>query len=182
MIRQGSDKEVMSLLYKKVLPQLKSYILKNNGNRDDAYDVFHDALMLFYEQVIEGTYNEKYAIYGYLYRIAVFRWINKVKKQRSLVLMEEPPEMDMSESWERYEAAQSGQENDILSTLFAKLGDKCIELLNYTIYSDMLMEDVMLRMGFASVDAVRMQHMRCKQKILKELEENPILLKKLKRE
>lgn len=182
LIRAGKDQEVMPLLYKMVLPQLKNYVLKNNGDKEDAYDVFHDALMLFYEQVMEGTFNTKYNIYGYLYKIGVYRWINKAKKNKNLVLSDELPERWMEQSWESYDKSDVTRDENLLKSLFSNLGDKCVELLTYTIYTDMLMEDVMERMGYNSVDAVRMQHMRCKQKLLKEIEENPLLLKRLKGE
>ncbi len=181
LIRAGKDKEVMPLLYKKVLPQLKSYILRTNGSKDDAYDVFHDALMVFYEQVMTGQYNTKYNIYGFLYRIGVFRWINKLKKDKGIVHFDEMPEFQSEEMSTKFESTDASKDENVLQKLFSPIGEKCIELLNYTIYSDMLMEDVMIRMDFASVDAVRMQHMRCKQKLMKELEKNPALLKKLKK-
>lgn len=183
LIRLGKDREVMPLFYKKVLPQLKSYISKNNGEREDAYDVFHDALILFYEQVIGGVFDPKYNVFGYLYRIAVYRWINKMKKDKSMIFSEELPERaTVEESWTQFDSKGLEKDHNLLKSLFSQIGGKCVELLTYTIYSDMLMEDVMARMNFASVDAVRMQHMRCKQKLLKEMESNPALLRKLKGE
>jgi len=180
LIRLGKDKDVIPLIYKRVLPQLKNYIVKNKGNREDAYDVFHDSLMLFYEQVIKGEFDNKYNIFGYIYRIGVFRWINKIKKDRGMVLTENLPEtfaegneLDFSKNHDLTDA-------NLLRKLFASIGEKCIELLSYTIYSDMNMEDVMIRMHFTSIEAVRMQHMRCKQKLVKEIEKTPSLMNKLK--
>jgi RNA polymerase sigma factor (sigma-70 family) len=180
LIRGGKDKEVIPLLYKKVLPQVKSYVTKNNGNVDDAFDIFHDALMLFYEQVIDGVFDPKYNVYGYLYKISVYRWINKAKRDRNLVLKDEMPEALAEEVVYGNEQKPSMEHGNLLEKMFSTLGDKCVELLNYTIYSDMLMEDVAIRMGYPSVEAVRMQHMRCKQKLVKELKDNPALLEKLK--
>ncbi|MBC7389617.1 MAG: sigma-70 family RNA polymerase sigma factor [Opitutaceae bacterium] len=180
LIRQGKDKEVIPLIYKKVLPQLKNYIVKNNGNREDAYDVFHDSLIIFYEQVIKQEFDTKYNIYGYLYKIAVFRWINKVKKLKSFVFTEEVPDLKSEESNFENRVNVNLTDTNLLDSLFSPIGEKCIELLSYTIYSDMNMEDIMLRMEFSSVEAVRMQHMRCKQKLIKEIQNNPSLMKKLK--
>ena len=180
LIRLGKNKEVIPLIYKKVLPQLKNYIVKNNGNRDDAYDVFHDSLIIFYEQVIKQEFDSKYNIYGYIYKIAVFRWINKVKKLKSFVFTEELPDLKSEENNFENKGIVNLTDSNLLDSLFSPIGEKCIELLSYTIYSDMNMDDIMLRMEFSTVEAVRMQHMRCKQKLIKEIKNNPGLLKKLK--
>jgi DNA-directed RNA polymerase specialized sigma24 family protein len=180
LIRNGDDRKAMPILYKKVLPQLKNYILRTGGSKDDAFDVFHDALMVFYEQVMIGQYNTKYNVYGFLYRIGVFRWINKLKKDKGIVHYDEMPEFQAEEISTNYDLNEPSRNQNLLQKLFSPIGEKCIELLNYTIYSDLLMEDVMLRMKFSSVEAVRMQQMRCKQKLMKEMENNPSLLQKLK--
>lgn len=180
LIRSGDDRKVMPILYKKVLPQLKNYILRTGGSKDDAFDVFHDALMVFYEQVMKDEFNTKYNVYGFLYRIGVFRWINKLKKDKGIVHYDEMPDFQAEESSTNYDLNEPSRNQNLLQKLFAPIGEKCIELLNYTIYSDLLMEDVMLRMEFTSVEAVRMQQMRCKQKLIKEMENNPSLLQKLK--
>lgn len=179
LIKAGKDKVVIPMLYKNVLPQLKNYIARNHGNKDDANDIFHDVLMVFYEQVVQNKFDLKYNIAGYLYRLSVFRWINKIKRDKTISYVEELPEMEFEDSTTFYHRDQT-KEPDLLKQLFEPIGEKCLELLTHTIYSDMLMEDIMLRMGFASVDAVRMQQMRCKQKLIKEMEKNPSLLDKIK--
>lgn len=179
-IKQGNDKLVIPLLYKKVLPQLKSFISVNKGNVEDAYDIFHDALLIFYDQVITDKFNKKYTVYGYLYRLSVFRWINKIKRDKLITLKDELPDF-ASEDFQTEEKQSDLKDENLLSTLFSKIGEKCVELLNYTIYSNMLMEDIMHRMNFSSPESVRMQQMRCKQKLMKEIELNPSLLKRLRK-
>ncbi|HTF81862.1 MAG TPA: hypothetical protein VL947_09060 [Cytophagales bacterium] len=180
LIREGKDKEVMPLLYKKVLPMVRKYVLGNSGNVDDAYDVFHDALMLFYEQLLKGEYQEKYKVFGYLYRISVFRWINKAKKDKNVQLSNELPDVAFDPKFYEEPVFIDKGESNLIEELFSNIGSKCVELLTYSIYTTMLMEDIMVRMGLSSVDATRMQQMRCRQKLMKEIEKNPRLLEKLK--
>lgn len=180
LILQGKDREVMPLLYKKVLPLVKRYVTSNSGNNDDAHDIFHDSLMLFYEQVMKGEFDPKYKAFGYIYKVGVFRWINKCKKDKNIQLAEELPDTEVESSNYMDFQIMSGEEKGLLQQLFSSIGEKCIELLNYTIYTDMFMEDITARMGMASVDATRMQQMRCKQKLMKEIEKNPQLINRIK--
>ena len=176
-IRKGEDRKVIPLCYKKVLPLVENFIVKNSGKKEDAFDVFQDALMVFYKQVINNTFDPKYKVYGYLYSINY--WINKIKKDKRIDLVEELPESGQ-EQIEVKEKMVAGNDENILKTVFAGIGEKCIELLTYTIYYNLLIEDIVTRMGFPSASAVKMQQQRCKQKLMKEIEKNPHLMDKLR--
>lgn len=182
LIRLGKDKQVIPVLYDKVLPIVQKFIVRNQGSKDDAFDAFQDALLSFYKQVVKGSFDPKYKVYGYLYRLSINFWLNKLKKDKRVVFESEFNEMDLSDDSqnpERMAFIKTSDEN-VLRTLFTSIGDKCIELLTYTIYQNILMEDIVLRMGMASVDSCKMQVMRCKKKLVQLIEENPALLEKLK--
>jgi len=182
LIRLGRDKQVIPVLYDKVLPIVQKFIVRNQGSKDDAFDAFQDALLSFYKQVVKGSFDPKYKVYGYLYRLSINFWLNKLKKDKRVVFESEFNEMDLSDDSqnpERMAFVKTSDEN-VLRTLFTSIGDKCIELLTYTIYQNILMEDIVLRMGMASVDSCKMQVMRCKKKLVQLIEENPALLEKLK--
>lgn len=178
LIKQGKDREVVPLLYKKVFPLVERYITKNSGRKEDAYDVFQDALMTFYRQVVNGSFNSsKYKVFGYIYRLSINFWINKIKRDKRISLTEEMQEIVEESLMDDY--LTPVYDEDLLKTLFSQIGGKCIELLTYTIYNNMLMEDIVIRMGFTSVNAVKMQHVRCKQKLIKEIENNPAIARRL---
>ncbi len=181
LITNGEDRKVIPLLYENVLPIVEKYVLRNNGNKDDAFDVFQDALMVFYKQVVNGVFDPKYKVFGYLYKVSINNWINKVKKNNRLVLVDETLEVETEDSSEKVSVPRKN-DADILDDLFSTIGEKCIDLLKYTIYSNMLLEDIMLRMGFPTVSSVKMQHKRCKQKLLKLIDANPELKQKLLRD
>lgn len=179
LIRQGKDREVVPLLYKKVFPLVEKTILKNSGKKEDASDVFQDALMTFYKQIMKGTFDPKYKVFGYLYRLSLNFWINKVKKESRIQLKEDIMEEAGEMNGITAEPALTVEQN-VIDSLFSMIGDKCKELLTYSIINNMLLEDIMIRMEFTSVSAVKMQHQRCKQKLISELEKNPSLKAKLK--
>jgi len=180
LIKEGRDKDVVPLLYKKVYPIVKKYIVSHNGNKEDAFDMFQDALVDFYNIVMEGTYNEKYRVFGLLYRSSINKWLNKIKRDKKIQYKDEFEEIEESGGIADQEFVLLGKEENLLKELFKPIGAKCIELLTCFIYTNLLMEDVMIRLGFPSVAAVKMQQQRCKQKVIEQIEKNPAILKRLK--
>ena len=178
LIRQGKDREVLTFLYKEVFPQVKRYIMRHDGNREDAYDVFQDAILYFYKQVTKNEFNPQYKVFGYLYRLSLNRWLNKLKQEKRFALKEDMEVFDQEEHLPAVELINSPNEN-LLVSLFSGIGDKCVELLTYTIYYNLMLEDIVIRMGFPSVDAVKMRHKRCKERLVLEIEKNPVLLERL---
>ena len=50
-IKNQQDDKVLNNLYDSVLPKVKRYICSNSGNEEEAYDIFQDAVLIFYKQV-----------------------------------------------------------------------------------------------------------------------------------
>jgi RNA polymerase sigma factor (sigma-70 family) len=179
LIKSGRDKEAIQSLYKNVLPSVKKYIKSNSGSSDDAFDIFQDALLAFYQSVMENKFDPQYKVYGYVYKLCVFRWINKVKREK-IQFKEELPDVEAETPRTWFSEDESKDEQDLLRNLFSTIGEKCLELLNYTIYKEMFLDDVMLRMKFQSGAAVRMQHARCKEKLVREMANRPEILSRLR--
>jgi DNA-directed RNA polymerase specialized sigma24 family protein len=84
-IKRGLDKDVVPLLYKNVLPVVQKFVLRNKGSKDDAFDAFQDAMLSFYKQVVKDAFDPKYKVYGYLYRLSINFWLNKIKRDKRYV-------------------------------------------------------------------------------------------------
>lgn len=181
LIRKGRDKEAIENLYKHLLPNVTKYIRSNNGSSEEAMDIFQDVILAFYEKVMNKNWDPTHTVYGYLYKMCIWRWINKVNRDKPN-LKKDISEMDLyieaPDYW--FSETASKEEETILYTMFSTIGDKCLELLTYTIYKDLQMEDIQVRMNFASNTAARMQHQRCKEKLMNEIKKQPNLLAKLK--
>lgn len=178
LIRNQQDKVVLTHLYKELFPSVQSYIRKNNGIADDAHDVFQDALMYFYNQVVKGTFDPKYTVYGYVYRLAINRWINKLNKDKKIVFKTElSDEIARDTSYRRIgeDTDSENSEKSIIKKIISYLGDRCEELLTLRIYGNLMFEDIMLRMDFNSEAAAKMYFKRCREKLVDAIKANPAL-------
>ncbi|MBN2275513.1 MAG: sigma-70 family RNA polymerase sigma factor [Bacteroidales bacterium] len=179
-IRKGTDRDLLNFLYKSILPRVTRYIVKNNGSREDAFDIFQDAVVAFHRFVKEKKFHEDGNPETFIFCICRNLWINRVKKEKKQVRM--------PADYERYEDdAQSALEGIIteeractIRTMLSKLGKKCEELLKLSIYDNMSLKEICLHMGFTSEDAVKTQKYKCKQKLISYIKEHSSLDERIK--
>lgn len=184
LIREQKDKQVIAHLYKELFPTVQGYLRKNRGIEDDTHDVLQDAIMYFYKQVIENTFDEKYKVYGYVYRLAINRWINKLNKDKKMVFQTEMSEdLAKDSSYKTIGETDSGEakENNLLRNFISIIGEKCVELLTYRIYSNLMFEDISIRMDFNSEAAAKMYFNRCRKKMVDAVKRNPALADQLRK-
>lgn len=183
LIRNNADDVVISHLYEELFPTVQHYIVKNKGIADDAYDVFQDAVLYFYNQVVSREFDSKYSVYGYIYRLSINRWINKLNKDKRIVFKSELKEFNNFEedlNIVDHEIDLAKNHGNLLEKFFKPIGEKCIEILTYRIYNNLMVEDIAIRMNFSSEAAVKMRIKRCRESMMEELKKNPEIINKLK--
>ncbi len=60
-----------------------------------------------------------------------------------------------------------------LKEIMIKLGEKCFKLLQMAVYQQLDNTEICTAMGFATVNAVKTQKYKCKQKLIEMLQSDP---------
>ncbi len=184
LILKGEEKKAISNLYNEVFPKVKKFISSRNGISDDAYDIFQDGLVFFYNQVMKNEFDRKYNVYGYLFKVCINRWLNKIKRDKKIQLTEDLLSFDQGTMPStindmNYVRPEKKQE-ELIKKLFSDLGEKCKSVLTFSIFYDLSIEDIQSRVDMKSEGAVKMKLKRCKEKLQSKLSEDPQLLNLLK--
>jgi DNA-directed RNA polymerase specialized sigma24 family protein len=132
-------------------------IRKRGGSVEDAKDVFHDALVIYYEKVQQPDFvllsNEE----AYLIGIVKHLWSRRITtdlRSQSFVdqenaFMEKPVEVDSSR----------------LYKLVLSAGKKCLDLLSLFYIERRSMTEIAETFGFASEHSAAVQKFKCIEKI-----------------
>ncbi len=172
-IRSGSDGKVFEQLYIKIFYKVNAMIMKSGGDTDEARDIFQDAVLTFYKQVKLGKYKYETEIDGYIYTISRNAWYNRLKIKNRLTDIEETyfKNEDSSENPESdyFDKEKSSQ----LYKLLDELGDRCKELLINTFYNGLSMKEICKVMGFSNENAAKTKNYKCKQRLIKVVNERP---------
>ncbi|HTF06071.1 MAG TPA: hypothetical protein VK826_18705, partial [Bacteroidia bacterium] len=66
--------ELFAELYERAFPAVALFVRKMNGSFEEAKDIFHDALVIFYEKQQEKTFVLRTSPEAYLMGIAKHLW------------------------------------------------------------------------------------------------------------
>ncbi len=179
-IRQGSNDKALAYLYDKPLQKIRKYILSNNGTREDANDVFQDAVVILFNQVRKDKYKEKFEIEGFLYSVARNLWIDKMRKEKRKVTDAAFVSNDLSDFNDHLNDLIVKEKSAALRTVFDRLDEKCRKILLYVIYEKRSMKEISQKMGYNNENVAKTNHYRCKQYLSKMVKDDKELLNLLK--
>lgn len=173
-ILQGKDDQVLDYLYKNVLPKVKSYIINNSGNKQEADDIFQDAVISLYKKIKTNELLEVENVEGYLYLICKNLWINRTSKLNKNTQLDALNEFEETSGDALYTIIEDEKRN-AFEKLFEKVGERCKELLVNVIYNQMSMDEIAEKLNFVNANAAKTHHYRCKQKLVELIENDSIL-------
>ncbi|WMJ72002.1 sigma-70 family RNA polymerase sigma factor [Cytophagaceae bacterium ABcell3] len=169
-IKSGNNQFVLARLYKTVLPNVLNYIIKNSGDEEEAKDIFQDAVLVFYNQVKMGKFNEKYEIGGFIFTVAKNLWINRAKRKSRMSRM--LADTDVFDDNNVLKDLITKEKSSAISEMLGKIDKDCRKLLRYSTYEKLSMKEICAKMGFSSENVAKTYNYRCKQKLVKLVKNN----------
>ncbi len=170
IVQKGDSNEALTYLYKNVQPKVTKWISQNNGSIEEAQDIFQDSVIVFYKYVTQQKFKENESIEGFIFSVAKNKWINRAKQRQKTTHL--PATFSIADEGISY------KESDLknIELLLEKLGQACKELLTYSVFYKMSMEDIALRMNYSNANAVKTKNYKCKQRLVKLVKDKKSLM------
>jgi RNA polymerase sigma factor (sigma-70 family) len=171
-IKAGSEREVLNFLYHSLFPKVKKYIYHHSGDRDIAFDIFQDSIMVFYKYVKINRFDANYSISAFIFSVSKNILLNRLRKEKREIKI--PDHYDVPDSDENIlKHIISREREEKISDILSKLGQKCEMLLRYSIYYKLKNTEICEKMGFKTEDAVKTRKYKCMQKLISIVESQP---------
>ncbi len=163
---RNNDSGFLGILYQSQFPKLRRFVLANNGNEDQAKDVFQEAFIITWENIRKGMFipSSNSDVNAYLFRVGKNKWLDYVrssgfKKNISLEIQHDR----FGEEAEDKESALQWVEKGLKT-----LGEKCRDLLKRFYYRKESMSMIANNFGWTEQTA-RNNKYRCIQQLRDEL-------------
>ena len=172
-IKAGNSDGVLLFLYQTTQYKLSSWILKNNGNEDEAQDIFQDSVLSFYQYVLDGNFKEGASVDAFIFSVGRNKWINRAKQRNKLVSGVAEESLGHSNPEEEgFSKIMEEDNTDKMNALLEKLGARCKELLTLSIFYNLKMADIAEKMAFSNADTAKTKNYKCKKRLMKIINEN----------
>lgn len=162
-LRERNHTKAFRLLYD-YFPLIQKYVVQNNGNNEDAKDLFQQALLVFYQKISEGKYDHTAKISTFLYAICRNNWNKKLTrgKERHHIPLDEKHDLGFDDENLINEENQPTQSlKDFLSEKIKELGDPCQSILIFHEFYKLSMTNIAEKMGYKNENTVRQQKYKC---------------------
>jgi RNA polymerase sigma factor (sigma-70 family) len=173
--------DAIRYMYRAHYEMLSVYICKNNGNDEDAQDLFQEVLVSFIDLVQKNKFRGESSIKTFLFTINRNLWLNELKKRgraetRNMVFEKEK---DLAIPAITQLINQNESRKEILS-IVAELGETCKKILLSFYYENASMKEILIDLEYESEQALRNKKSKCMKQLLELLTANPMLAKTLK--
>lgn len=161
---QNGDREALGELYAAYRADFVAFARGYGLGAELAVDVWQDAIIAFYENVVGGKVAElRCSLKTYLFSIGKYRVVDELRRQgRQASFKADGHALVELVPAERF---QPQEVNERLDTAVARLGEKCRRLLTLFYYDNFAVDAIANRLGYANENTVSAHKSRCMKKL-----------------
>lgn len=167
-LKKGNTK-VFSLVYS-IYPTIEGYIINNNGSKEDAKDIFQNALIVLYKKVKSPEFELTAKLSTYLFSICKNNWLKALRNKKKASTQEINNDVHQLSS----ENENSVNETGIIACIQEKLtelGDPCKSLIVMHEFHKIEWKIIAEKMNYATAHAARNQKYKCLLRLKKLIPE-----------
>jgi RNA polymerase sigma factor (sigma-70 family) len=156
-----NDRAVIEGIYRDNYPMIQAFILNNNGNSDEARDIFQEAMIVIYEKAVSGSFELNCQLKTYIYSVCRRLWLKRLQQlQRYSNLVENVEEtVAVEEDLELHE--KHNADFELMEAAISKIGEPCKSLLDAYYIQKKNMQEIAADFGYTNADNAKTQKYKC---------------------
>ncbi|MDQ2657862.1 MAG: sigma-70 family RNA polymerase sigma factor, partial [Bacteroidota bacterium] len=147
-----ADQQLLQDLYEKTFPSFARYAASMNASFEDARDVFHDAMVIYWEKSINASFTPNTSPEAYVVGIARNLWLKRFSRQRHHVSLEQTDEM--------FEVPANyfpDEHESRLLMFLERTGRKCMDLLHQFYFGNQSLRNIAKALGYRTEHSAAVQ-------------------------
>ncbi len=167
----NNDNQLIKEIYQKYSKEVLNFVKKNNGNEQDADDLFQESLMAIIRRARKGDFVLTVPFGGYFYYIYKAKWLDKLRIMgKEQVIKEETGRCNDDSQTIAIGTTLNEDRLALYKKHFEQLTESCRQLLRLT-FEKLPRKQIMERLDYASENTVNQRVHRCRgnlQKLIKQ--------------
>ncbi len=174
------DSPVLQYVYDTYYPIIESYIIHNQGTREQARDIFQEAMIVVYKKIRADQLELSCRFGTYLYAVCKNMWIQERKKYLLRARKLKQQTLEVNDPGPSEDPLLQEHLSRLFNTHFADLSEDCQKILSMY-FNHFSVEDIRAAMNYKDLHHTADRKYRCKKSLIKRIVNDP-LFKKLKNE
>lgn len=155
---------VFNKIYTEYYFTVERFVVRNNGNKSDAQDLFQEAAIILFKKLEEDHFMLTAKLKTYLMAIAKNLWYKKIRDQKEFLVHEEYYFKEFYEDINHFiEEEKSSFEK--LMFLLGKVSKHCNQLINDIYFKSTPIKDIQKNYGYTSKHNAQNQKYKCIEQI-----------------
>ncbi len=168
---KNSENAAFEHLYRAYYIMVANYVKKNQGNEDDARDIFQEVVFIFYKKLRgDPNFELTVEIGTYLYAIAQNLWLTNLRKKNSVTIMDD--ESSISDSIEDVDAMEEHLEmerkHNHIANALKSLKEECRNIIEAAFYKKLSGSEIAQLLGYTE-SFVKVKKFRCLEELRKKV-------------
>ncbi|WP_457287705.1 RNA polymerase sigma factor [Pedobacter sp. UYP24] len=165
-ILNNSD-DALNKLYIGYFPMVLQFILNNNGDEDDAKDVYQEGIIVLYNKIKSGDFELSSKLKTYIYSVCRRIWLKKLAQQSRKTNNIADFEDVLSEDIDVEDHGQKEEQFNKMHSALIHLGEPCKTIIQDFYINNLSMQDISEKFGYTNTDNAKTQKYKCLQRLKK---------------
>jgi RNA polymerase sigma factor (sigma-70 family) len=168
------DSLILQYVYKQYYYKINYFIRKNQGNEDDASDIFQEAIIIIYRKLKENDLIfEKSSFAGYLFSVCRFLWLKQLERRRieKERLNDTLPFQENLYDENLVELVDKNERYGLYQKHFATLSTDCQKLMQL-FFERVPLREIAKVMGYKSEKYAKTRKYKCKEILIKRIKQD----------
>jgi RNA polymerase sigma factor (sigma-70 family) len=170
LLRSNKHGKAFSVLYDHY-PLVEKMIYRNGGSRNDAKDIYQEALIILYTKAMNENFTLTAKLSTYLFSVCRYLWMDEIRK-RGKIPTDKFSEENNLEMQEVTVETEQEKKLQLAERAIASLGEKCREILQLFYFQKKSMVEIATLLGYSSENTAKNQKYKCLETAKKKLEES----------
>ena len=163
----NDSKEILNRLYKNYFPMVLQLVLNNNGNEDDAKDVFQECVIVLYNKVKNGNFELNSKLKTFIYSVCRRLWLKRLNANiRNIRNIKDFSEfLPVEDDLEKHE--EKDRQFNMMEQALIQLGEPCKTIIEDYYLQNRSMHEICEKFGYTNADNAKTQKYKCLQRLKK---------------
>ncbi|MBC7744676.1 MAG: sigma-70 family RNA polymerase sigma factor [Flavobacterium sp.] len=166
-IQKGS-KDSLNSLYNSFYPMVLQFVLANNGDEDEAKDIFQESVIVLYNKVKSGGFELNSKLKTFIYSVCRRLWLKRLnqKSRNSASELRDFEEFQAVEYDLEFHQQKDAQFLQMEKALM-HLGEPCRTIIEDYYIKNQSMQEITEKFGYTNADNAKTQKYKCLQRLKK---------------